>query len=406
MLTSPSEAAPQRLSEFLRTDASLILREWDEFASTVAHAGKPLDRVALRDHAAQILSALAADLDRPQSDAARDAKSKGEAPRDPRAGDTAAETHADTRVLAGFAIEAMITEYRALRASVLRLWGRKRGDRGPDELEQLTRFNEGVDQAIAESVSRYSEQLDKASNVFIAVLGHDIRNPLNTIRLSTEVLVRSGQMSEAAARPIANGAKRIERLAELMVDFSRAQAAGTMPLARKPGNLEQQLRNIVEETRARHTAAQIKFTADGDFAGEWDEGRMGQLLSNLLENAILYGAAGRPITVSMSANTRTVAFSVNNEGPPIPPEELPRVFDATHRGRAEHDCAPGGLGLGLYICREIARAHEGSIAVRSDASSGTTFDVVLPRLVESKAGELAERLNAPVLKTGDAERRP
>jgi len=379
-MAASSSAAPIRLSSFLRSNAAEILRQWDEFASTVEHTGKPLDRAALRDHAGQILQAIAADLERPQSEAARDAKSKGDAPRNPLAGDTAAETHADTRVLAGFAIDAMITEYRALRATVLRLWARTRGERGADELEQLTRFNEAIDQAIAESVSRYSEQLDEASNVFIAVLGHDIRNPLNTIRLSAELLVRSGQVSATSARPIINAAARIQRLIELMIDFSRAQAASAMPLARAQGDLEKQFRSIVEETRARHPAVPVKFIAEGDFAGWWDEGRMGQLLSNLLENAILYGAAGREITVSMSASIDQVNFSINNEGQPIAPEDLPRIFDAAHRGGAQQDKAPEGLGLGLYICREIVRAHNGSIGVRSDWQTGTTFTVNLPRV--------------------------
>ena len=368
-----------RLSEFLRTGAAEILREWDEFAATVTHAGKTLDKAALRDHAAQILQAIAADLERPQGEIAREAKSKGDAPRDPHAGDTAAETHADTRVIAGFAIDAMITEYRALRASVLRLWARTRGERGADELEQLTRFNEAVDQAIAESVSRYSEQLDQASSVFVGVLGHDIRNPLNTIRLSMELLVRSGQLSEQAAKPVVNSAKRIERFVELMVDFSRAQAAGTMPLSPKPGDLALQFRNIVEETQARHPAVPLKIIAAGDFAGDWDEGRMGQLLSNLLENAILYGAAAREVTVSMAAIDAEVSFVVHNDGRPIPADELPYIFEAAHRGRADQEKAPDGLGLGLYICREIVRAHNGSITVHSDWQSGTTFKVVLPR---------------------------
>jgi len=378
-MTTPSPDAPKRLSTFLRSDAAEILREWDEFASTVAHTGKALDRAALRDHAAQILHAIATDLEHPQSAGARVAKGKGDAPRDPGAGDTAAETHAETRVIAGFAIDAMITEYRALRASVLRLWARIRGERGPDELEQLTRFNEAIDQAITESVGRYCEQLDRASNVFVAVLGHDIRNPLNTILLSVEHLVRSGQLREPAARPIVNGAKRIQRLVELMVDFSRAQAAQPMPLTRTPGNMEQQFHNIVDEARARHPGAQLKFRSAGELDGNWDEGRMGQLVSNLLENAILYGAAGGEITLAMWQTGDRVGFSVHNEGRPIAREEQSRIFDAAHRGRADQERAPEGLGLGLYICREIVRAHNGSIKVQSDWETGTTFTVDLPR---------------------------
>src|SRR5215218_7020751 len=111
-----------RLSDFIREHAEEILATWDEFAATVPHSGKELDPKALRDHASQILLAIAADLEQPQSVAQQIAKSRGEASRDTESDDTAAETHADTRIIAGFAIDAMLTEYRALRASVLRLW--------------------------------------------------------------------------------------------------------------------------------------------------------------------------------------------------------------------------------------------------------------------------------------------
>jgi hypothetical protein len=104
-----------RLSEFLQIHSDQILQAWDEFAGTVTHTGQSLDQKALRDHAAQILSTIAADLDRPQSDAQQLAKSRGEAQRNPTVGDSAAETHADARIDAGFAVDAMITEYRALR---------------------------------------------------------------------------------------------------------------------------------------------------------------------------------------------------------------------------------------------------------------------------------------------------
>jgi hypothetical protein len=113
-----------RLSHFLRTHSEQILLAWDEFAATVSHSGKPMDQKALRDHAAQILSAIADDLDLPQTAAEQVAKSRGEAEREPGSADTAAETHADTRIVAGFGIDAMLTEYRALRASVLSMWAK------------------------------------------------------------------------------------------------------------------------------------------------------------------------------------------------------------------------------------------------------------------------------------------
>ena len=383
-----------RLSDFLRQHSERILLAWDEFASTVAHDGKTMDQKALRDHAAQILLAIADDLDAPQSDAQQIAKSRGEGDRDATMGDTAAETHADTRIVAGFGIDAMLTEYRALRASVLRMWTEMRGHQaGADEMQQLMRFNEAIDQAITESVGRYTEQVDRSTNLFMGMLGHDIRNPLGTIRLSTELLTRSGQLSAKSALPIVNAAKRIQGIVELIVDFSRAQSDALMPISVRPVSLADVFENVVDETRVRHP--DTAFTMQGtsaDTHGEWDEGRMGQVLSNLLENAVLYGARESPVTVVLTADAAHVAFSVNNQGRVISAPDRERIFEPRKRGTNGEQRGPSnGLGLGLYICREIMRAHNGTLAVRSVEGEGTTFLGRLPRRQPASPRATAQR---------------
>ena len=147
----------------------------------------------MRDHAAEILRVVAQNLEQPQSAAQQQRKSRGEGDRE--SGDTPAEAHADERVAHGFSVDAMMTEYRALRASVVRLWT-KAGAIKFDEhcMAELTRFNEAIDQAIAESVTRYTEVMKQTSNIFIGILSHDIRNPLGTIAMSAEYLVRSGKI--------------------------------------------------------------------------------------------------------------------------------------------------------------------------------------------------------------------
>ena len=369
-----------RLSAFIREHAEQILANWDEFAATVAHAGKEMDQQALRDHAAQILLAIANDLDRPQTDAEQIAKSRGEADRH-ETGDTAAETHADTRIVHGFAIDAMLTEYRALRASVLRLWAASKGNEThADELEQLMRFNEAVDQAISESVSRYTDQVQRYTNLFMGMLGHDIRNPLGTITMASEVLVRSGQVQRRAVDPIINGARRIQGIVELIVDFSRAQADGVMPISARDSDLRPVFDSVLAETQVRHPSTEFMLKARGDLQGCWDAGRVEQLLSNLLENAVSYGARHRPVAVALEGGDQEVTFTVQNFGKVIPPQDRERIFEPRIRGsEQDKERAPNGLGLGLYICREIVRAHGGTLMVRSTAEEGTTFVASLPR---------------------------
>jgi signal transduction histidine kinase len=370
-----------RLSKFLTINADAILKEWDEFAATVEHAGKDLDKKALRDHAAEIIQAIAADLATAQSPAEQDAKGKGKGVRS--VGQSAAETHADYRMLAGFAIDAMITEYRALRASVLKLWTAAGGGATKEDLIDLTRFNEAIDQAIAESVARYTRQTKKATELFIGILGHDIRNPLGTILMGVEVLIRTGQLSAKSAAPIVNSAVRINGIIEQVVDFTRAQSEGVMPIVRTPGNLADHVFKVVQETQVRHPGRTLQLRSSGNFAGSWDEGRIGQLLSNLLGNAFLYGARDGTVTVEMSSTQRDVTVSVHNTGVTIPPGELKRIFEPMSRGSVNdvggERREPTGLGLGLYICREIVLSHGGSLHVESTDSEGTRFIVTMPR---------------------------
>lgn len=378
---APSSTARPRLAEFLSLHSGEILEAWDEFAATVQHDGKALDAAALRDHAAEILRTIALDLSKPQSAAQQDAKGKGLGPRDHKP--TPAETHADFRMIAGFAVDAMITEYRALRASVLKIWIRHGGGAAPEDLTDLTRFNEAIDQSIAESVGRYTRQTSRATDLFIGILGHDIRNPLGTILNSAEVLVRTGQLTEKAAAPIRNAARRIQAIIEQVVDFTRAQSEGVMPLVRGPGNLSVQLAKVVQETQVSHPRRSIRFEASGDFEGSWDEGRMGQLLSNLLGNALLYGNRDSEVTVRLWSTPAECCFSVHNFGPAIPVEERERIFQPLERGLRQYEGRPQreatGLGLGLYICREIVRSHGGLLVLDSAAGTGTTFTVTLPR---------------------------
>jgi len=374
--------ARPRLADFLRSHSGEILQAWDQFAATVCHEGKALDAAALRDHAAEILRTIALDLAQPQSAQEQDEKGKGLGPRGRLP--TPAETHADFRRLAGFAVDAMITEYRALRASVLKIWARQGGGTGPEDLTDLTRFNEAIDQAIAESVGRYTRQTGTAMELFIGILGHDIRNPLGTILMGTEVLVRTGQVTAAAVKPINNAALRIQAIIEQVVDFTRAQADGVMPIERVPGNLAEQLAKVVQETRVRHPQRTVRMEGEsaGDFTGSWDEGRMGQLLSNLLGNALLYGASDSEVSVRMWETASQVCFSVHNHGRTIPAGERERIFLPLERGsqpNAQGRDDSSGLGLGLFICREIVHSHAGTLQLESTDAAGTTFSVFLPR---------------------------
>lgn len=325
-------------------------------------------------------------MEQPQSREKQRAKSRGEAIQG--TDDTAAQTHADTRIAAGFRILPIMTEYRALRASVLRLWAQALPAPTSSEVEQITRFNEAIDQAIIESVARYTERTKQASDLFIGVLDHDIRNPLSTIAMSMEVLKHSQRPNEAVERRILNSVEYIKSVIEQIVDFTRAQAGSPMPNSRTEADLASHAEEIVEETRARHPDVPMSILREGaDFHGCWDKGRIGQLLSNLLGNAIQYGDRAKPITVRLAEREPCVTVEVRNYGPVIPASECARIFEPLVRGGNHTRAVPEGLGLGLYICREIVLAHGGRIEAQSDPLEGTRFIAHLPRTAAAHGRE-------------------
>jgi signal transduction histidine kinase len=370
-----------RLAQFILANLQPLLDDWEQFARTIAAASE-LDRKGLRDHAEQMLRDIASDLSTGQTYAEQLAKSRGEA--DATIGDTAAETHAGERHAQGFDISQMVTEYRALRATVVRqLMSASWGD-GAEDLRDLVRFNEAIDQAQTESITRFMRDLDASRELLLGTLGHDLRTPVAAILQAGVFLQRSGGLTpkqEQAATIIATSGARVGKLANNLLEMARVRLGSRMTIARTPLDLDALCNDVIAECSASRPGHTVVLNTNGDTRGEWDDVRLAQLLSNLLENSFKYGEPGVPITVTLHANAAAVRVSVQNFGPVIPPGKLDSIFQPFNRGGAgEGELHSGdGFGLGLYIAWEIARAHGGEITVTSTIEAGTNFDVRLPR---------------------------
>jgi signal transduction histidine kinase len=377
-----------RLAEFILTDMETILAEWEMFAATQLPAAVSMTSLALRDHARQILEAVVKDLQTTQTKQAQADKSKGKGPQLSKAPETAAQTHAVLRAQSGFNINQLVAEYRALRASVLRLWM----DAHPTvdtRLEDVVRFNEAIDQAIAESVDFFSTQVEQARNMFLGILGHDMRSPLNTILMTATYLAAmnaGANISEAASRLIRSGAS-IKALLDDLVDFNRAQLGLGIKMTLADTDLSALFEDEVDQLRGSHPDRLIELEVSGDTRGCWDGPRLQQLLRNLVSNGIKYGAADGTIRVVLTGGQEDVLCEVTNNGPAIERSVLERIFLPLERGLDRSDSRNGdgeSLGLGLYIVREIARAHGGEVAVRSGEAE-TVFTVSLPRRIEGSS---------------------
>lgn len=372
-----------RLADFIATNTDPILSEWVAFAKTSAPVAERMELVALRDHAREMLDAIVADLRTPQSERERSDKSKGLAKAAADAEDTAAEVHGAGRAGSGFTVGEMVSEYRALRASVIRLWTRACGTLTGDDLDDLIRFNEAIDQAMAESITRYTFDLDRSKDMFVAVLGHDLRSPLHAVTMASQFMLDTGELREPhleLTTRIARSARRMNMMVGDLLDFTRSRLGSGLPIVRAEMDLGKEARHAVDEIAAAHPESVLQFEATGNLVGRWDGARIGQVLSNLLGNAVQHGTDST-VNVTVRGGDDEVVIRVHNRSPVIAASDLPGIFSPFKRLRPGLAAArpSSSLGLGLYIAERIVTAHGGAIRARSTDEHGTSFSVHLPR---------------------------
>ena len=370
-----------RLAQFILRDMEHILAQWEAFAATHVSAAARMTPLQLRDHAREILEAVAKDLATLQTKEAQAAKSMGLAPKLFEAPETSAETHGFLRACSGFDIKQLTSEFRALRASVLRLWMDACQPDTP-HLEDIIRFNEAIDQALAESIAFFSGHVEQSRNLFLGMLGHDMRSPLMTITMTATYLARlnsGAEVSKAASRLI-NGGEQMHALLDDLVDFNRTTLGVGILIHPTYGDMASIFAVEVEALRAIYPGRQLDLEVTGDAHGHWDGLRLQRVLGNLVVNAIKYGVPHLPVHVTVTGEESYVGFQVRNSGPSIDQTTLNQMFEPLQRGPAleSRSKVDEGLGLGLFIVREIVRAHGGEIAARSE-NQEIVFTVRLPR---------------------------
>jgi signal transduction histidine kinase len=375
----------KRLADFIRQNEAAIVKEWIEFARTRSPASDKMSKLALEDHIVDILGFVADDLESAQTPREQFDKSRGKGPQDNPFFESAAEIHAALRLADGFDIDQMVSEYRALRASVIKEWLAHNQGLASTDIEDLTRFNEAIDQAVTESVARYTETINNSRNLFLGVLGHDLRNPIGAVSMGAQWIERSGTTSPKQAKVVSEirtAAGRATQILDDLLDLTRSSFGTEIPVAKTKTDIASLCQQIADELRAINPNRRFDVTHEGDPMGSCDPARLGQVVSNLMSNAIHYGDVSNPITVKVVGNDAgAVTITVHNLGTPIPPETQKVIFQSWMRGQDAKNPPDLGthLGLGLYIARLIVEAHGGDITVTSNEDAGTTFSLRFPR---------------------------
>ena len=371
------------LPDFIRRHKELILDHWLAEVRRLSSAQNQPAEI-IRDHIPEFLDRLADALDRNGAGAA---SLRG-----------LPNLHAALRVREGYDLRQLVAEYRVIRAVILGLY-RERGDISEESrpnLQPIATMNAVLDVAIADAVDQYSIDEGRAREMFIGMLGHDLRDPLNTIAFHAHVLRERGagldpQTLKIAAR-IGASAKRMDAMIRDLLDFARGRLGGAFPVV--PAAVD--VRTLIADTVSEINEASLERSitcltgpTDGNFDAEWDPDRIAQALTNLLSNAVAHG--NDPIVVELRDEEDSIAIEVRNAGE-IPSAALPTMFapfspPSTDRrrggarlGAEDGERRRGHLGLGLYIVREIAVAHGGHVSAES-RDGETIFRLTLPRIV-------------------------
>jgi sigma-B regulation protein RsbU (phosphoserine phosphatase) len=235
-----------------------------------------------------------------------------------------------------------------------------------------------------EGVLKLAEQSNEMRARFMSILGHDLRNPLSTIMMAATMLKRSElnqQQSAQILETILRTVKRMQFLIDDLLDTTRAVQGNEISIHKKSSDLRAICETVLEEFRLANPARKIEFEAPQSCSGEWDAARIAQVLSNLLSNALHYGNSDFPVIISLFEKDEAIILEVNNQGEIISESVQKNLFTPFWRGAGKNAVSSNssGLGLGLYIVKLIAEAHDGIVEVKSNLETGTSFQVIFPK---------------------------
>lgn len=372
------------LASFIRNNKKTISEEWIKYAKKNISITEKMQKKEVKDHILQMLDRIAWDIETSQTKQEQKVKSYGHK-ESLESQNMASIEHGEQRVEVGFDIVELSSEFRALRASVLRLWEESMHSKPIDatQFQEMIRFNEAIDEAWMYSLEKYHTTFNESKNWFLGILGHDLRNPLTAIAGVQSFLQMSSNLSDKEKEILKRtdaSIKRMEELINNLLDLTKLRLGSGLSIDKSTGDLSQQCQQIVQEFNLAYPETDIEFTSPGPLEGKWDVLRINQVITNLIANAMRHGKPGGPVKIRVATKDEEVSLSVHNKGPKIPDSLKHKIFNGMVTGDNGNGLGQkNSYGLGLYIVHEIVERHNGRIEVESTDNAGTTFTVILPR---------------------------
>lgn len=363
-----------RVSEFLRSKQNEICALWEDEVRREVPAFRAMSRPVLLDHVHEFLDGLANWIDGRTEDAERGFS-------------RLAEGHALQRLGYGVGLETLTREYSKLRVTLLRML--MAVDPTPDVREEIVRLHEGMDRAINVAMHRYATRREEVRERFVAILGHDLRDPLSTVVISANMLASNPALKSehrVVASRIVRACDRMQRMINDVLDFARGHLGTGIPANPTLNDMGEICRAAADEIIGANPQREIAVDISGDLRGAFDRDRVHQAMTNLLSNAIHHGEGRIEVRAYESEDRHAVVTEVTSHGEQIPEELRQRLFDPFAHG--EMSGPRRGLGLGLFIVQQIAIAHGALCDVESDATA-TTFSIRWPRTPGDERRQMA-----------------
>jgi signal transduction histidine kinase len=352
------------ISDFLRSQQERIALRWEEEVRADLPALRPMTKPVLFDHLPEFLNGLANWIDGNTEDAER-------------AFSRLAEGHALQRLGYGVGLETLTCEYSKLRVVMLRLLMEVPAT--DENREATVLLHEGMDRAINEAMHRYATRREEVRERFVAILGHDLRDPLSTVVISANLLAGNPHLKpehRVVASRIVRACDRMQRMINDVLDFARGHLGNGIPANPTLNDMGEICRAAADEITGANPQREIAVDLKGDLRGAFDRDRVHQALTNLISNAVHHGEGRIDVRAFEADDHHAIITEVTSHGEVIPDNLRRRLFDPFAQGDLvgpRH-----GLGLGLFIVQQIAIAHGALCDVTSD-QQGTTFAITWPR---------------------------
>ena len=375
-----------QLADFIRQHSEAIASEWETFARSCEPAAVTMNVSQLRNHILPLLRFVAQDMESAQTPLEQSEKSRGR--QKIHENESEAEKHAALRVIDGFTADQVVAEFRALRASILRLWMALNPGYKVD-LSEVVRFNEAIDQMLSESIVRHAaleasaRERAKRRDAFLATLSHELRNPLSALSNAVSVVVQIGSPDarlNSAHQIMSRQRRHLKRLVDDLLDLARI-SSNRIALVPQLADLRDCVKDAVDAnaTGLKDKGQTLKLAIpDGPVMGRVDVTRIVQVISNILNNAGKFSPPGSTIELSLRRNDDSAIVEISDDGEGIDALQLQDLF-VEFSSNHERNLGKIGLGIGLNIAHKMIELHGGTLTAMSDGKGkGAKFRAVIP----------------------------